>query len=137
MKKLYSQIFVLTIVLAVAAVAGAENAPTPAKLEGVEIVIADEVEGLAGQKDVYVFDTRNESNYGKGHLRGAASLPGKLDPAALPADRDAKIVFLSDGPDEWNSYHAAKKAREAGYKNVMWYRQGFADWSKKGYSLEH
>ncbi|MBI4849868.1 MAG: rhodanese-like domain-containing protein [Nitrospirae bacterium] len=151
MNKCLVMLLVASFVFACAGIAMADDAPTPAKLEGVKIVTADEVKAVLGQKDVHVFDMRKALNYGKGHLQGAASLPfkwttenedpskraGEFNLAVLPQDKNAKVVFHSDGPSGWKSYYAAKIAKEAGYKNVMWYRDGFDDWSNKGYPLEH
>jgi len=151
MKKLSIVFFAVALMFAIAGIAAADDVPTPAKLEGVKIVPADEVKALLGQKGVHVYDMRKALNFGKGHLQGAKSLPfkwvvdnedpskrqGEFDMTVLPEDKSAKIVFHSDGPNGWKSYYASKIAKDAGYKNVMWYRDGFDDWSAKGYALEH
>jgi len=151
MKKVLIVFFAVALMFAVAGNAAAEEVMTPTKLDGVKIVGSDEVKGMLGQKGVYVYDMRKALNYGKGHLKGAVSLPfkwtvddddpakrqGEFDMSVLPQDKNAKIVFHSDGPAGWKSYYASKAAKEAGYKNVMWFRDGFDDWSKKGYALEH
>jgi len=151
MKKMLIVFFAVALLVAIAGITPAEEIPTPTKLDGVKIVSTDEVKAMLGQKGVYVYDMRKALNYGKGHLKGAVSLPfkwtvddddpakrqGQFDMAVLPPDKNAKIIFHSDGPAGWKSYYASKAAKEAGYKNVMWYRDGFDDWSKKGYALEH
>lgn len=150
MKKFTATFFILIFMFALASMALADSVPTPTSLDGVKIVSSDELKSLLGQKDVHVFDMRKALNYGKGHLQGAVSLPfkwlsegepstreGQFDMAVLPQDKNAKIIFHSDGPNGWKSYYAAKMSKAAGYKNVMWYRDGFEDWSKKGYPLEH
>lgn len=151
MKRLLIVFISVVFIMAITGMAAAEDALTPTKLEGVKIIGADEVKAMLGQKDVYVFDMRKALNYGKGHLHAAVSLPfkwtvenddpnkrqGEFDMSVLPQDKNAKIVFHSDGPSGWKSYYASKIAKDAGYKNVMWYRDGFDDWSKKGYTLEH
>src|SRR3546814_2200009 len=43
--------------------------------------------------------------------------------------RSSAMVFYSHGSTGWKSYHAAKQAAAAGYKNVMWMRGGYADWA--------
>ncbi len=150
MKKLAVTLIVSIFMFVMASMAMADEAPTPTSLEGVKIVSADDVKGLLGQKGVYIFDMRKSLNFGKGHFQGATSLPfkwltegepstrkGEFDMAVLPADKNAKVLFHSDGPTGWKSYYAAKVTKEAGYKNVMWYRGGTEDWSAKGYTLEH
>ncbi|MEW6601991.1 MAG: rhodanese-like domain-containing protein [Nitrospirota bacterium] len=151
MKKLLIVFFTVALMVALSGIAAAEEALTPTKLEGVKIVPTEEVKGILGQSGVYVYDMRKALNFGKGHLKGAVSLPfkwtvdnddpakrqGEFDMSMLPQDKNAKIIFHSDGPSGWKSYYASKIAKEAGYKNVMWYRDGFDDWSNKGYALEH
>ncbi|RJQ16684.1 MAG: rhodanese-like domain-containing protein [Nitrospiraceae bacterium] len=148
MKKLFALFFVVSFLLV--GIAAAEDVPTPTKLEGVKIASTAEVKALLGQKGVYIFDMRKALNYGKGHLQGAKSLPlkwlsegadpsvrkGEFDMAVLPPDKNAKIIFYSDGPNGWKSYNAAKMTKEAGYKNVIWMREGSAAWEGKGYPME-
>ncbi|MBI4687620.1 MAG: rhodanese-like domain-containing protein [Nitrospirae bacterium] len=151
MKRLTVTLSALVFMFAMTVIAIADDIPTPTKLDGVRIATSDELKALIGQKDVYIFDMRKALNYGKGHLKGSVSLPfkwtvenedpgkrrGEFDLSKLPQDKNAKIIFHSDGPHGWKSYYAAKISKEAGYKNVMWYRDGFDDWSKKGYPVEH
>jgi len=59
-----------------------------------------------------------------------------FDFAKLPADKNAKLVFYSDGPTGWKSYKAAVLALKQGYPNVMYMRGGFADWTAKGLPVE-
>lgn len=150
MKETLVVLMVSVLVFAVAGVAIAGKVPTPtAPPEGVKIVSADEVKSLI-EKGLKAFDMRKALNYGKGHLPGAISLPykwtkkghpaqrtGEFDMSKLPEDKNAQIIFHSDGPNGWKSYYASKAAAEAGYKNVMWMREGFSTWQEKGYTIEH
>lgn len=38
------------------------------------------------------------------------------------------LVFYCQGPQCWESYNAALRARDAGYTNVYWYRGGLEAW---------
>lgn len=120
----------------------------PASLTGGKVISAEEAKKLNDAKDATFVDTRSPINFGKGHLPGAKSIgyreksakAADFDPAQdsfdfskLPADKNAKVVFYSDGPSGWKSYKAAVLSINEGYKNVMYYRGGFADWSAKGY----
>jgi rhodanese-related sulfurtransferase len=141
----------LTCVLTVTSLALAGSVPTPAEPpEGVTIISVADAHQLVAQETIQVFDMRKALNYGKGHIPGAVSLPykwtkkghpsqreGKFNMSKLPSDREVKIIFHSDGPNGWKSYYSAKAASEAGYKNVMWLREGFSGWKEKGYSLEN
>ena len=149
MKK--ATILLLVCVFAVAGLAIAGKVPTPTDPpEGVKIISAADVSKLMNGTAVKIIDMRKALNYGKGHLPGATSAPykwtkkgnpahrtGKYDMTKLPEDKGSQILFHSDGPNGWKSYYASKAAAAAGYKNVLWMREGFATWSEKGYSVEH
>lgn len=49
-------------------------------------------------------------------------------------DRNAAIVFFCLR-DCWMSWNAAKRALAAGYRNVMWFRDGTDAWQELGYPL--
>ena len=42
--------------------------------------------------------------------------------------KDYPVVFYCEGPQCWESYNAALRARDAGYTNVYWYRGGLEAW---------
>lgn len=122
---------------------------TPTVIEGGKIATPEEVKGLITNKSVFFFDLRKSLNYGKGHIPSAVSLPyewtskdalevrtGTFDMTKLPPDKNATIVFYSDGPSGWKSYRAAPDTIKAGYKNVVYFREGFAVWESKGYPIE-
>jgi rhodanese-related sulfurtransferase len=150
MKKTLTTVFVLVCIAAMATFSIAGEVPTPTTPpDGVQIVTADKAKDLiaGGTK---AFDMRKALNYGKGHLPNAVSTPykwtkkghpaqreGEFDMSKLPSDKNTPVLFHSDGPNGWKSYYASKAAVEAGYKNVMWMREGFAAWTEKGYPLEH
>lgn len=123
--------------------------PTPVSVSGFRIVSADQARGMVGKAQF--FDMRSAVNYGKGHVKGAAAMPydgksantpdfdagqDRFDLARLPADKNADIVFYSDGPTGWKSYKAAVQASRAGYKNVSWMREGASGWTARGFPLE-
>lgn len=124
---------------------------TPASLAGGKVISVDEGKKLADDKSAQFFDTRNLVNFGKGHVPGAKAVSYKeksdfkadfdvsmdsFEVDKLPADKAAKIVIYSDGPAGWKSYKAAVLAIKAGYKNVLWMRDGFAGWTAKSYPVE-
>jgi PQQ-dependent catabolism-associated CXXCW motif protein len=49
--------------------------------------------------------------------------------------RDTPLIFFCL-KDCWMSWNAAKRAVEAGYSNVMWFRDGTDGWEELGYPLE-
>lgn len=129
----------------------ADKPETPTKLAGGKLISAAEAKQLVAGKSAQFFDTRSAVNYGKGRVPGAATASYKeksepvpdfdaskdeFDLAKLPADKNARIVFYSDGPTGWKSYKAAVTAVKAGYRNVMYMRGGFAEWEAGGNAVE-
>lgn len=134
-----------------AAAFAADKPDTPMSLKGGKVVSADEAKGLLDKKAAAFFDTRTVLNFGKGHIPGAAVVAYKeksdfkadfdvsqdsFELAKLPADKAAKVVIYSDGPQGWKSFKAATLAVNAGYKNVMWMRDGFNGWTASSFPVE-
>lgn len=132
------------------AIAADDKPQTPLALAGGKIIGAAETKSLLDGKQALFFDMRSAVNFGKGHIPGAKALPYKensefaanfdasvdqFDLAQLPADKNAVMVFYSDGPTGWKSYKAAVKAIKAGYKNVMWFRDGYSSWVAAKYPV--
>ena len=124
---------------------------TPKALPGGKVITAEEGKKLLDGKSVVFVDTRAVVSYGKGHVSGAViaayreksdkvenfdASQDNFDMSKLPADKGRTIVFYSDGPGGWKSYKAATLAIRAGYKNVMYLRGGYAEWSSKGLPSE-
>ena len=143
--------FAIVACAALSTVAWAGKPETPTALAGAKVISADEGKTLAAGKAALFVDTRNPLNFGKGHVPGAvtASYKEKSEPVEafdasqdsftmdkLPADKNAQIVFYSDGPTGWKSYKAAALAVKAGYKNVMYMRGGFSEWEAKSLPVE-
>jgi rhodanese-related sulfurtransferase len=139
MKRSLVVLFALVLMAAMAITATAGKVPTPTEApQGVTIISAADAQPLIQQNQVKAFDMRKALNYGKGHLPSATSLPYKWTKKGHRSERKGvKILFHSDGPNGWKSYYASKAAVEAGYKNVMWMREGFATWKEKGYPIDH
>jgi rhodanese-related sulfurtransferase len=128
----------------------AQAQETPTKLNGGKVVSVEEGKKALDGGAMFV-DTRAVLNFGKGHVPGAVAIAYKeksdkvenfdaaqdqFDLAKLPADKAKAIVFYSDGPTGWKSFKAAVLAIKAGYKNVMYMRGGFTDWTGKGLPSE-
>lgn len=144
---------VVALGLALAAsVAFAEEEPmTPATLKGAKVIDAAEAAAIADKGDTAIFDMRRALNFEKGHLKGSVSLPydqksektekfdaskDKYDLSALPKDKAKAVMFYSDGPTGWKSYKMAAIAVKEGYKKVLWFRGGTAEWTQKGFKLD-
>ena len=138
--------FAAALVLMICAPAIAADKPdTPTTVSGFAIVTPEEARALVGKATFY--DMRSAINFGKGHVQGAKALPygeksgfatdfdasqDRFDLSKLPADKNATIVFYSDGPKGWKSYKAAVLAARGGYKNVKWMRAGTEGWQAQG-----
>lgn len=124
---------------------------TPRSVAGARVITAAEGKALVTAKGAAFIDTRSAVNFGKGRVPGATSAsykeksepvenfdPSKdeLDFSKLPADKNAKLVFYSDGPTGWKSYKAAVLAVKNGYRNVMYMRGGISEWEAAGHPIE-
>lgn len=135
-----------TAVLSVGFVAPAAAAVTPEKLDGVKVITAEQARDLQ-TKGAPMVDTRVAAEYAEKTVKGAVSVPYKeksakepgFDPKAdsfdlgkLPGDKAAPLVVFCNAGECWKSYKAAVVARDAGYKQVYWFRGGMPEWSAKG-----
>lgn len=50
-------------------------------------------------------------------------------------DMNRPIVFFCEGPKCWESYNAALRAVNLGFRNVLWYRGGLASWTEANLPL--
>lgn len=124
---------------------------TPSALTGGKVVSVDDAKKMLEDGKTQFFDTRSALNFGKGHLKGAKLVAykeksdfvpnfddsqDKFELEKLPSDKSTPIVIYSDGPKGWKSYKAAVVTIKAGYKNVMWLREGTTGWVAKGLTLQ-
>jgi len=150
-RTLATGIAALAMVLASFSSAAQDRKPsTPATLAGGKVVTAEEAKKLLDAKSATFYDTRSAMNFGKGHVPGAKAIPygeksefaenfdaskDRFDLSQLPGDKNAALVFYSDGPTGWKSYKAAVLAVRAGYKSVNYFRGGWADWEARKYPV--
>lgn len=140
------RMFLSAVAVSLLICSSARAAVTPDTLEGVKLVTAEQVSALQA-KGVPVIDTRVAAEYAEKTIKGAISLPYKeksakdvgfdkaqdsFDLAKLPADKGAALIFFCNSGECWKSYKASVVARDAGYKQVHWFRGGMPEWSSKG-----
>lgn len=133
-------------ILAAALPLAAHAAVTPDKLDGVKLIGAEQAQQLQA-KGVPLVDTRVASEYAEKTIKGAISVPYReksakdvgfdraqdgFDLGKLPADKGAPVVFFCNAGECWKSYKASVLARDAGYKQVHWFRGGMPEWTSKG-----
>ncbi len=119
---------------------------TPSTLDGVKVVNAEQVRDMAA-KGVPLIDARAANEYAEKSIKGAINIPYKeksakepnfdksvdsFDLTKLKSDKSAPIVFFCNAGSCWKSYKAAVVARDAGFKQVHWFRGGFPEWEAKG-----
>lgn len=127
-------------------VAPAAATSTPDKLDGVKLVTADQARDLQA-KGAPMIDTRVAAEYAEKTIKGAVSVvyreksakaadfdakQDSFDLSKLPADKAAPVVMFCNAGTCWRSYKAAAVARDAGYKQVYWFRGGMPEWTAKG-----
>lgn len=89
----------------------------------------------AGEKIVLV-DTREESEWARGHLPGAIHLSKGVierDVERLIADKDATIVLYCGGG--FRSALAADNLQKMGYHNVISMDGGWRGWTEAGFPI--
>ena len=132
--------------LSMAFMAPAQASATPDKLDGVKLVSAEQARDLQA-KGAPMIDTRVAAEYAEKTVKGAVSVTYRdksakvagfdakqdsFDLGKLPADKAAPMVMFCNAGECWRSYKAAVVARDAGYKQVHWFRGGMPEWSAKG-----
>lgn len=140
---LFRIIFFLALFFTMPALA--EELPSPLRIQGGRVITVEEAKAYFDSGKALFIDVRNPLNYGRGHIPSAFAIPFEARDAGqpekaefrkrLPADKGAAIIFYSHGPTGWKSYKAALEAISAGYKNVLWMREGLEGWKSKNYAV--
>jgi rhodanese-related sulfurtransferase len=137
---------VATIVAFAPVGAHASKIMTPESLAGVKLVSAEQTQQALGRGAV-AFDVRVAAECTEKTIKGAVchtyreksakvadfdKSQDQFDLAKLPADKGAAVIFFCNSGDCWRSYKAAVVARDAGFKNIHWFRGGLPEWTSKG-----
>jgi len=114
----------------------AEKPYAPASLPGAVVVTAEEVVELTlSRPELVIIDSRKKTEYSKGHIEGAVNLLNtamrREDMEAICADKTRPIVFYCNGVRCLRSSDALRKARGWGYRNTVWFRGGWKEWTDK------
>ena len=124
---------------------------TPVELPGAKRITTQELLQI-GSKSLLI-DVLNDSgnhvtipgavhvpgsgNYGNGRFDGRLQLNLSNVLATLTQrNGEYPIVFFCEGAQCWESYNAALRAMQMGYRNVSWYRGGIASWKAANLPLE-
>ncbi len=124
------------LALWLAAGGAAAKEGVPAAIDGTTRVSAEEVVSLVGEMpELIIIDARKPSDYAKGHIEGAVSLPNtETDAESLAKVIPAKghpVLFYCNGVKCGRSVESARAAVSAGYTNIYWFRGGMEEWQAK------
>lgn len=126
--------------------AQAQKVQTPENLAGVKLVNAEQTQQVMA-KGAAAFDVRVAAECAEKTIKGAVchtyreksakvaefdKAQDQFDLSKLPADKNAAVIFFCNSGDCWRSYKAAAVTRDAGFKNVHWFRGGMPEWTAKG-----
>ena len=123
---------------------------TPDRLDGVQLVSAEQVQALLAAGRAVAVDTRSAREFAAEHIPGAVHAPyGEkslkerdydvaLDDLSAIAklDRKTPVIFLCNGPECWKSYKASREALKLGFQTVFWFRGGMPAWRSGGKPTE-
>ncbi len=86
---------------------------------------------MQGAAQLHIVDMNSAARYEKGHLPGARH--GRPDlSAALPVNKDAKVIVYCGSPRCGASHKAAAKATSLGYSQVFVMPEGIKGWTALG-----
>lgn len=86
---------------------------------------------------VHVFDVNARGSWLEARVPGAAHLdPQSFDAAALPADRDAMLVFYCSNPLCRKAPNAARRAKHMGWSRAHVMSAGIRGWLGAGLPVE-
>ena len=117
---------------------------TPLTIPGARTLTTGELyNALQSRRRLLLVDVLEQPHSG---LPGARRYPGAGMPQPTSdltqsldkdtsGDKGFPLVFYCQGPQCWESYNAALRARDAGYTNVYWYRGGLESWAMAGLPL--
>jgi rhodanese-related sulfurtransferase len=110
----------------------------PETIEGAVNVDAEGlIEMVQTKPDLVVIDARITVNRIHGYIEGSVSLPDVETDCnrlrALVPKLDTPTLFYCNGVRCGRSVKSVRKALTCGYRNLYWFRGGFAEWQAKGY----
>jgi len=96
--------------------------------EGVRVISPRELRQLVDEKKVTVVDVNSSESWKKARVPGAINLDPAYGNGALPADKDAPVVFYCSNSMCRKAPNAARRAQQMGYRNVQVMTAGIRGW---------
>jgi rhodanese-related sulfurtransferase len=114
----------------------AEKPYAPDSIPGAVIISAEQVaELILSKPDLFIIDSRQKSEFTKGHIEGAVNLLNtemqREDLEILIPDKSTPILFYCNGERCLRSSDAIRKTLDWGYRNLFWFRGGWKEWTDK------
>lgn len=109
---------------------------SPDSIDGSTKVDTDAVvELIYNIENLVMIDSRIKEDRAYGYIEGSISLPDIETSCStlkqeIPAPASS-VLFYCNGAKCARSVRAVNIAKECGYSEIYWYREGFADWEAK------
>jgi len=135
-KNLFMSLFMFAFVISGSATANVQKKDVPETLAGTTRISAEQlIELLDKHENLVIIDSRKPSDRNKGYIEGSVGLPDTdTSPDSLSKHLKTKttpVVFFCNGVKCGRSMKASKVAIADGYKNIYWFRGGWAEWTEK------
>jgi rhodanese-related sulfurtransferase len=135
LKKVSAVVFSFALVGAIQA---AEDVPE--SIPGTTKISAEQlIELVEKHPDLVIIDSRKASDRDKGFIEGSKHLvdtdttPESL--AKVAPNKAAPVAFFCNGVKCGRSGKAAQVAVKAGYTKIYWFRNGWEEWTAKGFPV--
>ena len=134
--KYYQRVILCILSLSSFDLAAEEKPHAPVSIQNVSIVSAEEViDIILSNPDLIVIDSRKKTEYLKGHIEGAINLLNttlkREDLERISPDKSNAILFYCNGTRCLRSSDSINKAKNWGYKKLIWFRGGWKEWTDK------
>jgi rhodanese-related sulfurtransferase len=100
-----------------------------AMLMGLKSISPKELHARMQSAPLTVVDVNPQQSWLRARVPGALNLSVDFDPAALPQDRQAGLVFYCSNPLCRKAPNAARRARQLGYTDIRVLSAGITGWT--------
>ena len=100
-----------------------------AMLMGLKSISPQELHAGLGKDGLTVIDLNAQNSFQRARVPGAVNLLPEFDEGALPANKDAGLVFYCSNPMCLKAPRAAKRAGKLGYTDVRVMSAGIVGWT--------
>lgn len=135
-------VHVIVCLLAIPALAWADDYRSPDVIEGIQTIDAEELIGLANSRpSTIIIDSRTHADRIAGYIAGSIHLPDTRTNceslASVAPDTETPVIFYCNGEHCDRSDRAAEIALICNYQLIYWFRGGMTEWLAKSYPVEN